>query len=150
MIDSAIIAHDLFVRPLSTPEKEHYYEDSKKLAALFGIGPPLILASLVEFNAYMDVMIESHAFTVGPLAKELARDILHPRPWFLKPTGPLFRLVTAGLLPEKLREEYQLDWSERKRAVFSRAAALIRTLVPWLPARLRIVPQARRAERSRR
>lgn len=150
LIDSALAAYELFVRPLSMTERAHYYEDSKKLAALFGIEAPAVPASLTDFAAYMEEMLHGDTLTVGPAAKRLAQEILYPRPWFLRLAGPLFRFITAGLLPEKLRESYQLEWNARKNARFLRLAGLIRALIPWLPARARVVPRARIAERRRR
>ncbi|HEX2930369.1 MAG TPA: oxygenase MpaB family protein, partial [Candidatus Binatia bacterium] len=60
-----------------------------------------------------------------------------------------FRFVTAGLLPDKLRNDYGLSWSPRKEKLFLTIAAVIRAVIPWMPARLCIVPNARKAERAR-
>jgi uncharacterized protein (DUF2236 family) len=150
LIDSAMVAYDLFVRPLSTTEKISYYEDSKKLAALFEISETNVPSSLAKFEVYMDQMLTGGAIAVGPTAKKLARDILYARPWIFKPVGPFFRFVTAGLLPERLRQEYDLQWSESKARAFMRLAGVIRRVIPWLPARLRIVPNARAAEKAGR
>jgi uncharacterized protein (DUF2236 family) len=56
LIDSAILAYDFLVAPMAEQERTAYYNDSKKLAALFGIKEELIPSSLGEFDAYMKSM----------------------------------------------------------------------------------------------
>jgi len=148
LIDSAIIAYDRFVRSLQPAEKVGYYDDSKKLACLFGIEERIIPSSLVEFDQYMERMLTNDALAVGPTAKSLSHNILYARPWIFKPAGPLFRFVTAGLLPEKLREGYKLNWNEHKEKTFSLLAKAIRVSLPLVPTPIRVVPNARIAERA--
>jgi len=150
LIDTALVAYDQFVAPMSEAERVGYYEDSKKLARLFAVEAPLIPSSLSEFEAYMGEMLSSGAIVVGPTAKSLAHDVLYARPWIFKPLGPLFRFATAGLLPEKLRNGYGLSWSQRREKTFSTLAFMMRAAIPWIPARLRVVPNARRAEKTLR
>jgi uncharacterized protein (DUF2236 family) len=148
LIDTAIVAYELFVRTLTVEEKARYYEDSKSLARLFEIRDAVIPASLPDFDIYMNQMLAGPELAAGPTAKALAQHILYPRPWLLRPGGPLFRLITAGLLPQKLRESYEMPWNDRREKHFRRATAATRCLLPIVPAPLRIVPHARRAERQ--
>ena len=150
LVDSALIAYQAFVAPLSTAAKCSYYEDSKRLAELFKIRPEIVPTRLVDFEAYMRRMVVGGAITVGPMARALARDILYPRPRLLRPAGPLFRLVTAGLLPDELRRGYGLAWNDVRERRLRRFAHIVRRFLPLLPSPLRIVPQARRAERELR
>jgi uncharacterized protein (DUF2236 family) len=150
LIDSAIVAYDLFVKRLSAQEKSRYYEDSKKLAELFEIPEAMVPGSLNEFSAYFDDMLKGDTLAVGVAARSLAYDIVYPRPWVLRPAGPLFRVVTAGLLPERLRAAYGLKWNERRRKVFWLFAHVVRLLLPLLPGPIRIVPNARAAEKRLR
>jgi uncharacterized protein (DUF2236 family) len=150
LIDSALIAYHRFVAPLATEERIAYYNDSKKLASLFGIGEETIPVSLEAFEAYMKRMLLSDEISVGRMAKHLAHDVLYPRPWIFKPGGPLFRFVTAGLLPETLQAAYDLRWNARKEKTLALLASVIRGLLPLVPAPIRIVPNARAAERAKR
>jgi uncharacterized protein (DUF2236 family) len=150
LIDSAMIAYDHFVRSLQPVEKIGYYDDSKKLAGLFGIEEKIIPPSLTEFDHYMKRMLIKGILAVGPTAQNLSHAILYARPWIFKPTGPLFRFVTTGLLPEELREGYELKWNERKEKTFSLLAKAIRVSLPLVPTPIRVVPNARSAERAYR
>jgi uncharacterized protein (DUF2236 family) len=147
LIDSALLAYDTFVRPLAAEEKSRYYHDSKKLAYLFEIPETLVPESLADFNGYLERMLAA-GIAVGPAARALAEEILYPSPWILKPASPLFRLITAGLLPECLRDAYGLRWSEPKEKTFWLIAKWIRRLLPLVPSSLRIVPNARHAEKT--
>ena len=149
LIDSAMVAYDLFVKPLAPGEKSEYYDDSKKLAHLFEIPEMLVPGSLIDFNSYTERMLVSGEISVGPTARALAEEILYPSPLILKPASPLFRLITAGLLPECLRDAYGLVWSEPKEKAFWLIAKWVRRLVPLVPKPLRIVPNARAAEKTR-
>jgi uncharacterized protein (DUF2236 family) len=150
LIDAGLVAYDRFARRLSSDEAQHYYEESKMLAALFEIPESIIPASLIDFQGYMNAMITGDQIFVGSAARSLAKDILYPSPWLIKPAGPLFRLITAGLLPAKLRAAYGLGWNERRARRFAAAARTIRAVRPFVPRLLRIVPQARAAERRAR
>jgi len=148
LIDSAMVAYSQFVRRLPPVEKISYYDDSKKLACLFGIEGEFIPPSLTDFDQYMERMLTADALAVGPTAKNLSHNILYARPWIFKPAGPLFRFVTAGLLPEKLREGYELKWNEHKGKIFSLLAKAIRVSLPLVPTPIRVVPNARIAEKA--
>jgi uncharacterized protein (DUF2236 family) len=147
LIDSAMVAYDLFVKPLAPDEKGRYYDDSKKLAHLFEIPETLVPASLAVFNKYVKSIMAGNEIAVGPIACALAEEILYPRPWILRPAGPLFRLITAGLLPERLREGYRIGWDKRKEKTFRLLVNGIRRLLPLVPSPLRVVPNARAAEK---
>jgi uncharacterized protein (DUF2236 family) len=142
-----MVGYDLFVRPLTQLEKSRYYEDSKKLAELFEIRSAIVPSSLEEFNNYVERMLAGNAIAVGPTARSLAKEILRPKPWILRPGAPWFRLVTAGSLPEGLRTAYGVNWSGREEKMFRLVTRVIRFFLPLVPKPLRIVPNARRAER---
>ncbi len=149
LIDSAMVAYNLFVKAFAADERSRYYDDSRKLAYLFEIPHGLVPSSVDEFNGYMKRMLMGGEIAVGPTAHSLAQEILYPRSWILGPAAPLFRLITAGLLPEPLRKAYGLGWNERKEKRFSLTARLLRRLLPFVPGLLRIVPNARAAEKHR-
>lgn len=148
LIESAMVAYNIFVKPLALDEKSRYYDDSKKLAYLFEIPETILPSSLIDFESYMEQMLKGGEIAIGPTARALAQEILFPRPWILRPAGPLFRIITARLLPEPLRIGYGIVWNRRKEKIFWLIARSIRRLLPLVPGPLRIVPNARRAEKT--
>jgi len=148
LVDSAPLTYDLFVRPLSLRERAEYYDETKRLARLFEVPEERIPISLEAFEAYMNAKLSGGEIAVGATALALAPEILRPRPLLLRTGSPLFSLITAGLLPGSLREAYGLPWDNKRERRLMLLAALVRRLLPWVPATLRVVPQARAAERK--
>jgi uncharacterized protein (DUF2236 family) len=85
---------------------------------------------------------------VGPTARSLVEEIIRPHPWILRPGAPLHRLITAGLLPNRLRQGYGIPWNKRREKRFLLLAKTIRGLLPLAPKFLRVVPHARSAEKT--
>ena len=149
LVDSSMLAYDRLVKPLPPVDASRYYEESKLLAQSFEIPEGLVPKSLGEFHAYMDTMLAGKQISVGPAARSLAKDILYPPTRLLKPAGPLLRLITSGLLPPTLRESYEIAWNKRREKAFKLVVGILRNLLPLVPGPLRIVPQARAAEKAR-
>jgi uncharacterized protein (DUF2236 family) len=49
-----------------------------------------------------------------------------------------------------IRERYGLPWDQTRERGFAIARGVVRTVLPFLPDVVRAMPQARRAERTRR
>lgn len=145
LVDSALRVYELLVHSLSKEQRIEYYEQTKRLAYLFDVPESLMPVSLEAFDLYMSNMIAGNVISVGSTAQAMAQEILYPRPWVLKMGGPLFAFITAGLLPEKLRDGYGLAWNDRRARLFRLVTASLRTFHPLLPARIRVVPHARAA-----
>jgi uncharacterized protein (DUF2236 family) len=54
-------------------------------------------------------------------------------------------LITAGLLPPRLREDYRFKWGRLERAAFEACRLGLRRLVAVTPTPIRLLPPARRA-----
>ena len=147
LVDSAIVTYELFVGPLSVQAKGQYYDETKRLALLFGVPESKTPASLEAFNDYMREMIDADTISVGSAARTVAEEILYPRPLILKIGSPLSAFITIGLLPPKLRKAYGLTWGNRKERMLQLLAVPIRGLLPFVPAAFRFVPQARAAQK---
>ena len=73
----------------------------------------------------------------------LAQHILYPDLWIVPRTaGPIARFITAGLLPERLREAYGFEWNAGKQALLDQISRGSRLMIPLTPSWLRIVPHA--------
>jgi uncharacterized protein (DUF2236 family) len=150
LVDTAVMVHDLVVRPLSPEEKDAYYQESKLFAQLFGIAPHLLPPDFPAFERYNRDMWESSRLTVARPALEMSRFLLRP----LHPAmGPLWRwyvLLTAGLLPPRIRAEYELDFGAASQAAFDASIRVLRAAHPFLPRRVRWMPAYLSAERRLR
>jgi len=150
LLDSAVEAHELALGPLALRDKEHYYEESKRFARLFGISDAVLPATWSAFGDYYRDMLASDVIRVGGPAREIASFLFQsPKPAF-RPLFRFLRALTAGLLPPRLRQEFGLPWGSGDRALFRASLATLRRAYPRLPRRLRYVPAYVRAQRRLR
>lgn len=140
LVDSAVLAHDLFVRPLSFDEKDAYYRESRRFARLFGIPDSVMPDGWAEFADYFRRTVESDTIAVGQPARDLARFLFSAPRRTHKPIFAWARLLTAGLLPEKVRVGLGLPFGRRERAAFGASVAVVSRTYPRVPARLRYAP----------
>jgi uncharacterized protein (DUF2236 family) len=148
LVETALAVYESWVSPLSDRERASYYEDMKLLAQIFGTPSSVIPPTLGEFRAYMSERLESDEICATPTAREIADSVLHPPlPAPLRPAWRIVGLVTAGLLPPKLRDQYGLGWDPARRALFGVSREWVRRVaMPLLPDMIRAVPAARGAE----
>jgi uncharacterized protein (DUF2236 family) len=146
LVDSALLVHSKWVGGLSEADEVAYYEDMKTCARLFGTPPEVVPPTLGEFRAYFDEMLESDEICVTDTAREIARTVLHPPVALpLRPAMEMVNVVTADLMPARLRREYGLAWDPVRAALLLGSRQWVkRVAMPLLPGRLRRVPPAGR------
>src|SRR5262245_35630192 len=141
LVDSALVTYETFVRPLSASERDEFYQESKLLGELLGIPDGTFPARYGDFQRYVDGMIAGGEVRVGPVARELGALVLRPRLRLLPgPAMVPFEVVTAGLLPPVLREQYGLRWSRASERLFRLFVIAIPRLVAVTPPVLRVWP----------
>lgn len=97
-------------------------------------------ASVEEFEAYWHRTLDTLVVTED--ARGVVRDLLHPRfaPLWVRAAMPLVRVVTVGVLPERLRDAYRFAWGPREQRRFRRVVAFVRGVRRVLPGRLLRAP----------
>ncbi|MGY3080559.1 uncharacterized protein (DUF2236 family) [Bradyrhizobium sp. LM6.10] len=138
LVETALMAHDLVLPPLSAEERECYWTESRTFGALFGLTGDDLPADWSGFAAYTNAMAQSDTLTVSPAAREIVRQIFcGARPWLRPPRW--YRALTASLLPEPLRAGFGFGLDERNTRSADNALKWIRRVYPKLPDRLRYV-----------
>ncbi|MBR0837500.1 DUF2236 domain-containing protein [Bradyrhizobium manausense] len=138
LVETALMAHDLVLPPLSVEEREGYWTESRMFGALFGLTADDLPADWSGFAAYTAAMVQSDNLTVSPAAREIAAQIFDgARPWLRPPRW--YRALTANLLPERLRAGFGFDLDARDERSADNAVRWIKRLYPKLPDRLRYV-----------
>lgn len=148
LVDSALVVYDRYVGSLSHAERDAYWRDYRVIGSLFGLQDDEMPADIDAFDAYMTEMIYGDDLFVTPAARELAIEIVMrpPVPMIRRPVLELVNFITVGLLPSPLRRQYGLRWDPlRGLALAGGAEYAKRLLVPFMPGRLRYIPQARAA-----
>ncbi len=145
LIETAVLAYEWGLGPLTSGEREQYYAETKMLAGLFGIPAAALPVDWEEFLAYNRAMHDCDALGVSPRAREMARELLegagswiHPPPWY--------RALTAAWMPPRFREEFglEVDWRAVERAhdcfprIYRRMPAPLRFTGPWREAQARL------------
>jgi uncharacterized protein (DUF2236 family) len=145
LVESAVIAYEAVLPPLTAAEREQYYAESRTLSGLFGIPPHALPQSWDNFVAYNQAMHASDALGVSAGARAIAHSLmtgagswLHPPHWY--------RALTAAWMPPRFREEFALeeDPSSARRAlrvlphIYRRLPAAVRFSGPWQEAQARL------------
>lgn len=140
LLDTAIEVYELVIRRLTYVEKDAYYQESKRFARLFGISDAVLPGDWQAFRAYFENMLQSDQIAIGAPAREMAGFLFaNPKP----AARPLFRwleLMTAGLLPPRLRAGFGFRWGAIDAALFRASVSALSATYPRLPRRLRYVP----------
>jgi uncharacterized protein (DUF2236 family) len=147
LVDSALVGYELLVGRLPPDAEARFWREAILFAELLRIPASRLPAEFAHFRPWFQERLRTDV-AVTPLARELARPILHlERPLVARLGSPVLRGFTVGLLPPKIREGYRLRWEARDEAAFRSVAFAVRRLRPLLPRRLRLTPSARDAER---
>jgi uncharacterized protein (DUF2236 family) len=145
LVDTALLVYRGWIGPLSERDQETYYQEMKVLACALGTPASVIPPTFGDFRLYMDERLESDEITVTDAAREVLDSVVRPPlPAPLRPVWEPFNLVTASLLPEKLREQYGLGWGTLRGALVLGSRQVVRRVVPFVPSALRAIPPARR------
>ena len=80
-----------------------------------------------------------------PHIGELAGAVLSPSGgWLVAPATWINRMITVGLLPPQVREQYGMTWSPRQDRTVARLLSLLRNTRRLVPAAIALWPDARR------
>jgi uncharacterized protein (DUF2236 family) len=138
LIESAVLAYETVLPPLTPEVLAAYYADSVTLAGLFGIPPDALPPDWQSFLAYCREMEASDALGVSNSARAMARNLLRGAGSWIKPPHWYCALTTAWL-PDRFRRDFHLPFGPEQE----RAVAACRDRLPryyrHLPATVRFV-----------
>ena len=138
LVETALLAHDLVLPPLTSEERERYWSEARLYASLFGIPPDSLAPDWKSFVAANEAMMESDILTVTSPARDIARHIFSGAATRVRPPK-WYRALTAQMLPDRLRREFELPFGDEEQRSLDRALNWMRRLYPLLPDRLRTV-----------
>jgi uncharacterized protein (DUF2236 family) len=147
LLETTVEIYEQMLWPLSDDEKDAYYAETKRFAALFGIPDALIPPDWPAFEAYWHGMLSSPEITVSDAARRLARSLLRPPDTWIGPVWDWLRAITARLMPPRQREEFGLAFGSVEQAVAESSLGALRAAWWLLPGSLRWLPAYRDAMR---
>jgi uncharacterized protein (DUF2236 family) len=134
LVDSALVAYELVLPPLTKEEREQYYEESKTMAALFSISRACLPLHWQDFKSYFESICDSDLLAVSSGARDMAHQLQRgARSWLRPPFW--YRALTTRLLPPRLRDEFALPYTSREELSGVRA-------IRWLPKIYRRLPDS--------
>jgi uncharacterized protein (DUF2236 family) len=149
LVESALLAHESVFGALLPDDRERYYQESKTLAAMFGIPTSSLPANLDDFCAYIIDMCaagdSSGALGVTTDARAMAHNLLAGAGSWIRPPH-WYRALTASWLPAPFREEFELSFDRADQLVAERALKRIPPIYRKLPAAVRFIGPWHEAE----
>ncbi len=147
LVDTAMVVHRRYVGPMSVAEEKRYYSDQMTLGEHFGIPRDRQPQTIDEFRDYFASMLASDRIGATDALRDVADATMNPPlPRVTKPLVGTLNLLTAGLLPDRIRADLEIPWGPRRERMLSASDAVLRRTLPVLPSLLRDVPPARSAE----
>jgi uncharacterized protein (DUF2236 family) len=142
LYQSAVEVYEIALGPMPPAMKEEFCQQGAMAAIALGCPPELWPKSVAEFDEYWRRQLAELEITDD--AKQICRNLMYSRslPWYLRTVLPVSRLVTAGLLPERLREAYGFRWNRRRERLFRAGVRVTRLTYRHVPRRLRQLPMA--------
>lgn len=149
LIVTSVQAYERWVRPLSTEDKETFWQEARHVGPRMGIPLDRSPATWPALMDYWDEMLAPDGpIQVTPTARRLAPTILRPPlPGVPRQVLDALNLPALSLLPPRIREGFGISWSARHARIASASAAILRTWVRIVPRDLRAMPAARQADR---
>jgi len=126
LVDTGLAVYERFVADLDAAARRAYYADHRSVVRVLGVPDALVPPSWEAFRAWFDAMLGSDALAVTPAAREIAAGVLGPAA--AMSDARRLRLITAGLLPPRLREAFGLAWDDVSAARLEALSASVRGL----------------------
>jgi uncharacterized protein (DUF2236 family) len=146
LVDSVLAVRDAVFGDLDPYRAEQYVRETRRFAFLFGIPESMVPADLPAFRAYWDRMVAGGDLAVGRPAREIAGFLLAAPTSAARPLMEWYRVMTAGLLPERIRAGYGFRFGRLDRALYRTSLRGLARTARGLPRQLRYFPGYLEAE----
>jgi uncharacterized protein (DUF2236 family) len=145
LTETALLAYELVLPPLTLEQRERYYSESRLFAALFGIPNECLPRDWTAFSAYTAAMAQSDTLNVTDQARVMGgRLIAGANTWLPVPAS--YQALTVALLPPQIREAFGFPYGAAERRAVRQLIGRVRRVYPLLPACLRFVGPYQEAE----
>jgi uncharacterized protein (DUF2236 family) len=145
LLESIPMAYELLVGPLTTAERDAYCAEAASVAVALLARRDDVPLTWAATRGYLDRMYSSGDLAVSAHARELARAVLSPgaAAWIAVPATWTNRIVTIGLLPASIREQYGMTWTRGQQRTFDTMISILRSTRRVLPDVLALWPKSR-------
>jgi len=119
LVDTSLVAFEASRGRLEEADRALYYHEQKLVARACGVPASSCPPTMCEFDAYLRRSI-AEDLRLTSQGRAIADAVLRPplrEPFGMLTSGP-FQLLTVGLMPEPLRDAYELSWSPAHEDLF--------------------------------
>jgi uncharacterized protein (DUF2236 family) len=140
LYDTAAQVHELVFGPLAATAADELYRGYAILGTALQMPHALWPEDRRAFRSWFDAELDR--LEVSPAALAVSRELLTipAAPFWVRAGLPAVRLVTAGLLPPRLRAAFGFHWTPRQQRRFDRMLRVVRVLWPAVPRGIRHLP----------
>jgi uncharacterized protein (DUF2236 family) len=140
LYDTAVQVHELVFGPLSDEAADEAYREYAVLGTALQMPGVLWPEDRAAFRSWFDAELEK--LEVSSEALTVSRQLLTlpAAPLWLRAGLPALRLVTGGLLPQRLRAAFGFRWTPRQQRRFDRMLRIARVVWPAVPRGIRHLP----------
>ena len=138
LIESAVLAYETVLGRLGDAEREAYYAETKRLAALFGLPVEALPADWNAFEVYCRGMAGSDLLGVSERARAMGQNLMAGAGSWLK-LPRWYGSLTAAWMPERLRSGFGLAFGDEEQRAAERALRILPQVYRRLPEAVRFV-----------
>jgi uncharacterized protein (DUF2236 family) len=144
LLESVILVYERLVAPLTAAERDEYCAEAFPIAVALAARENDVPRTWSDLCAYIDGMYATEAIVVGRQGRELAEAVLSPSGgWLVAPATWVNRMITVGMLPPQVREQYAMTWTTRHERTLTRLVSTLRLTRRVLPDAIALWPAAR-------
>lgn len=139
---SMVESYEMVFGKLDKERADRVYTEFSVMATSLRVPPEKWPKNREEFKVYWDRMIDN--LEVTDEAKAVCRDVLDQKglPWgwtwfYLTLKAPSARVITIEMLPERIRNDFNIPSTLYTRQMFKVITGVNSTLIPWLPLSVR-------------
>jgi uncharacterized protein (DUF2236 family) len=144
-VESALLVYERLIGPVSEADRDRYCDEGAGIAIALGARAHEVPRDWRSLERYLAAEYGSGRIAVGDDARVIADAVMFP-PMSLVTGLPAWinRVITVGLLPQALRDQYRYRWDDRRARQFDRTLRSLRAMRSVLPRSFAWWPEARR------
>jgi uncharacterized protein (DUF2236 family) len=144
-VESTLIIYERLIQPLSGDERDAYCAEVSDIAVELGAPADAVPRTSTDLMRYLEGEYASGRIAVGADARMIGDALLFP-PMMAVPSPLAWanRLVTLGLLPDSMRQQYRYGWNADRARQLERVLTALRRVRRLSPRVVACWPDARR------
>jgi uncharacterized protein (DUF2236 family) len=141
LASSLIDGHTVFGTPMAPAQAEEFWAEWRRLGRLIGVRERDLPDTWAGFRTYFDRVVDTELkdnptvhMVLDTLSRPAPPPLMPHRAWRVlrRPIAAVQRAQTVGMLPPRLRDTLNLEWSAGDERLFRATAALSRAGRPFV------------------